>query len=65
MATLMGSQNAILDVMVRSATDGLAVAGAGTPAVRRLTEMRDFYAHMRRELPALIARWREGSRSGG
>lgn len=40
------------------AADGLAVVPAGGPAAARLGEMRDFYAFLAGEMPALLARWR-------
>lgn len=58
-ATLMGSQNAALGVMLETAEEGIDAAGARTTAGRRLGEMHDFYAYMLRELPALIEAWRE------
>ena len=38
---------------------GVAVLGEESPAGRRLEETRLFFAFMRAELPALLARWRE------
>ena len=41
------------------ATEGIAATGGPeTAAARRLAEMRDFYAFMQREIPALLDRWR-------
>ncbi|MFM9372174.1 GbsR/MarR family transcriptional regulator [Streptomyces sp. Da 82-17] len=58
-ATLMSQQNQLLATMGEVADQGLAAAGdPSTPAARRLTEMRDFYTFMLRELPPLIDRWR-------
>jgi len=36
---------------------GLELVGAQRPGSRRLEEMRDLYAFMERELPALLTRW--------
>jgi hypothetical protein len=48
-----------LVVFQQLATDGIAaVGGAQTAGARRLAEMRDFYAFMQREIPALLDRWR-------
>jgi hypothetical protein len=57
-ATLMSNQNAVLNLMTSAAEDGLTAAGSGTPAGRRLTEMRDFYGYMLEQMPALIEQWR-------
>lgn len=57
-ATLMSSQNGVVQAMFEAAEEGVRVAGADTPAGRRLNEMRDFYEFMFRELPALIDRWK-------
>lgn len=56
-ATLMSSQNAAVTGLMRAAERGIAEAPTGGPARRRLTDMRDFYAHLMRELPAIIDRW--------
>jgi DNA-binding transcriptional regulator GbsR (MarR family) len=56
-ATLMSAQNSMVQAMFEAADRGLAAAGDHTPAARRLTEMRDFYGFMFRELPALVDRW--------
>jgi DNA-binding transcriptional regulator GbsR (MarR family) len=61
-ATLMSAQNGMVELMFQIADEGIAAAGDGSPAARRLTEMRDFYEFMFRELPALIDRW-QASRS--
>jgi len=58
-ATLMSGQNAMIEVMQDVAEAGLASAPAGSPAVTRLRRMRDFYAYLFAELPALIERWHE------
>jgi hypothetical protein len=38
---------------------GLAAVPADSPAAERLRQMRDFYAYMLAELPALIDRWHD------
>ncbi|CAL9644105.1 GbsR/MarR family transcriptional regulator [Streptomyces sp. enrichment culture] len=58
-ATLMSQQNAMLDVMLGAAKDGIDAARAGSPTARRLHEMQDFYAYMAREMPTLIENWRK------
>ncbi|MFC9970759.1 GbsR/MarR family transcriptional regulator [Spirillospora sp. NPDC127200] len=57
-ATLMSTQNGMVQAMFEAADQGIAVAGRDSPAARRLEEMRDFYGFMFRELPALLDRWR-------
>jgi DNA-binding transcriptional regulator GbsR (MarR family) len=56
-ATMMSSQNAIMQVLLDTADRGIAATGPNSLARRRLAEMRDFYAYMLRELPAVIDRW--------
>ncbi|MEU4820315.1 MarR family transcriptional regulator [Actinomadura sp. NPDC023710] len=56
-ATLMSSQNGLVQAMFEAADQGIQAAGEDSPAARRLAEMRDFYGFMFRELPALIDRW--------
>ncbi|GAB3971448.1 MarR family transcriptional regulator [Actinoallomurus acanthiterrae] len=57
-ATLMSAQNGMVQAMFEAADQGIKAAGADSPAARRLSEMRDFYGFMFRELPALVDRWR-------
>lgn len=57
-ATLMSAQNGMIQAMFQAADDGIKAAGEHTRVIGRLTEMRDFYTYMFRELPALIDRWR-------
>ncbi|MEV0663813.1 GbsR/MarR family transcriptional regulator [Actinomadura luteofluorescens] len=59
-ATLMSSQNGMVQAMFEAADQGIAAAGYGSHAARRLQEMRDFYGFMFHEMPALIERWRSG-----
>nr|MDT0660443.1 MarR family transcriptional regulator [Micromonospora sp. DSM 115978] len=56
-ATLMSGQNQMVKVMMDAAEEGIAAIGERSPGGRRLAEMRDFYAYLWRELPALIDRW--------
>lgn len=58
-AILMTRQNAMLDLMQDVATEGLAATEPGSAAAHRLGQMRDFYAYMLTELPALVDRWHE------
>ncbi len=57
-ATMMSSQNAMVQVMQDIAVAGVASTPPGSPAARRLERMRDFYAYLFAELPAHIERWR-------
>ncbi|GGS57531.1 GbsR/MarR family transcriptional regulator [Actinokineospora fastidiosa] len=57
-ARLMSAQNTVVQQMWEAAETGIRTAGADSPAGRRLADMRDFYAHLMRELPAVIDRWR-------
>ncbi|WHT22595.1 MarR family transcriptional regulator [Crossiella sp. CA-258035] len=58
-AILMSGQNEIVQVMQDAAEEGIAVVGEDSIAGRRLAEMRDFYAYLMAELPAIIQRWHE------
>lgn len=57
-ATLMTSQNAMIDVMREVGERGVALIALDSPAHERLREMRDFYTFLLAELPALLDRWR-------
>ncbi|MGO1055523.1 GbsR/MarR family transcriptional regulator [Crossiella sp. CA198] len=58
-AILMSGQNEMIQVMQDAAEQGIAAAGEHSIAGRRLVEMRDFYAYLMAELPAIIQRWRD------
>jgi hypothetical protein len=58
-ATMMSSQNAMVQVMQEIAEAGVASTSPDSPAARRLERMRDFYGYLFAELPALVERWRE------
>ncbi|HZG89659.1 MAG TPA: MarR family transcriptional regulator [Pseudonocardia sp.] len=45
------------DALARLADDGLALVEAHGEAAARLTRMRDFYAFLAEEIPALLDRW--------
>lgn len=60
-AVLFTNQNQTLAAMQTAADAGLAVATGHGPAAARLTEMRDFYAFLMAEIPALLNRWHEHS----
>jgi DNA-binding transcriptional regulator GbsR (MarR family) len=57
-ARLMSTQNAVVRRMQDAAERGIAAAGPHSRAADRLADMRDFYAYLMRELPAVIDRWR-------
>jgi hypothetical protein len=59
-ATLMTSKNAMIGLMQEIADDGLTAVPVDSPAAQRLRRMRDFYAYLLAELPALVDRWYEG-----
>ena len=42
-----------------SAREGVDVLGASTPAGQRIAESREFFAFLRREMPALLESWRQ------
>ena len=56
-AVLYTEQNEILAAIRRAAATGIDATDPGSPAHRRLTEMRDFYAFLLTEIPAVIERW--------
>lgn len=59
---LMSAQNEAMQAMLDAAEHGIHAAGRDSIAGHRLVDMRDFYAHIMRELPQVIDRWRAGSR---
>ncbi|GAA4553345.1 GbsR/MarR family transcriptional regulator [Amycolatopsis samaneae] len=58
-ATLMSTQNAVVGQMQDAAETGIKAVGRKSRAGERLADMQDFYAHVMREMPAVIDRWRE------
>ena len=60
-AVLYTNQNAVISAMQAAAEVGIAVTGHDSLAGRRLTEMRDFYAFLLDEIPALLDRWHQQS----
>jgi hypothetical protein len=58
-ATLLSGQNATIQLMQDVAEAGLASTPTDGPAAVRLRRVRDFYAYLLAELPALIERWHE------
>jgi DNA-binding transcriptional regulator GbsR (MarR family) len=60
-ATLYTDQNETLDAMQKAAEAGIAATGEDSLARRRLTQMRDFYAFLFEEIPALLDHWHQRS----
>ncbi len=58
-ATLYTGQNQTLAAFFDAADAGLAVAARTGLAWNRLSEMRDFYAFLMAEIPALLQRWHD------
>ncbi|MEO3788230.1 MarR family transcriptional regulator [Actinocorallia sp. B10E7] len=56
-ATLMSAKNGMLLAMLEAAEQGIETVEPGSRPAHRLTEMRDFYTFMLREIPALLDRW--------
>ena len=61
-ALLFTNQNAVISAMLAAAEAGIAATGHDSLAGRRLTQMRDFYAFLLSEIPALLTRWHHQSR---
>jgi DNA-binding MarR family transcriptional regulator len=60
-AVLYTNQNEVLAAMRKAAEAGIAATGSGSLAGQRLIQMRDFYAFLLAEIPALLDRWRAES----
>ncbi len=58
-AVLFTSQNVTISAMQTAADAGIAATGPDSLARQRLTEMRDFYAFLLGEIPALLDRWHQ------
>jgi MarR family len=58
-ALLFTNQNAVISAMLAAAEGGIAATGHDSLAGRRLTQMRDFYAFLLSEIPALLNRWHQ------
>lgn len=55
---LMSAQNQSLNAVFEAADRGIKESGEDSIAGRRLVNMRDFYAYVMAEMPAIIERWR-------
>ncbi len=64
-ATLFTNQNETLAAMQAAADAGIAVADRSSPAHHRLTQMRDFYAFLLAEIPAVLERWQQHVQAPG
>ncbi|EFG73674.1 sugar-specific transcriptional regulator, TrmB family [Mycobacterium parascrofulaceum ATCC BAA-614] len=60
-ATLFTNQNVVIGAMQAAAEAGIAATEPDSPARQRLTRMRDFYAFMLDEIPALLERWQRSA----
>lgn len=60
-ALLFTNQNAVISAMLAAAEAGITATGSNSLAGQRLTQMRDFYAFLLLEIPALLDRWRQQS----
>lgn len=58
-AILFTNQNETISAMQSAADAGIAVTDSHSPARQRLTQMRDFYAFLMAEIPALLERWHQ------
>lgn len=58
-AVLYTNQNEVIAAMQDAADAAIAAIGHDSPARRRLTQMRDFYAFLLAEIPALLDRWHQ------
>ncbi|HEY1839864.1 MAG TPA: MarR family transcriptional regulator [Mycobacterium sp.] len=56
-AVLYTNQNAVISAMQAAAEVGIEATGHDSLAGRRLAQMRDFYAFLLGEIPALLDRW--------
>lgn len=60
-AVLFTNQNATISAMQAAADIGIAATDRNSSAHQRLTQMRDFYAFLMAEIPAILERWRQHS----
>ena len=59
----VGTRTDVIDGLAAALDDGLAVVPPGSEAAERIAEMRDFFAFLGEEMPALMERWREHRRA--
>ena len=60
-ATLFTNQNVVISAMQNAANAGIAAIDKKNLASQRLTQMRDFYAFLLDEIPAILERWHQQS----
>jgi DNA-binding transcriptional regulator GbsR (MarR family) len=53
------NQNEVTAALMKAAEAGIAATDDGSLARQRLTQMRDFYAFLMSEIPALLDRWHQ------
>jgi DNA-binding transcriptional regulator GbsR (MarR family) len=53
------NQNRVTSALMKAAEAGIAATDDGSLARQRLTQMRDFYAFLMSEIPALLDRWHQ------
>ena len=53
------NQNEVTTAVLTAAEAGIATTPDGSLAHQRLVQMRDFYAFLLKEIPALLDRWRQ------
>lgn len=58
-AILFTNQNETITAMQSAAEAGIAVTDDSSAAHQRLTQMRDFYAFLLAEVPAILDRWHD------
>ena len=58
-AVLFTNQNVTISAMQAAADAGISATGPNSLARQRLTQMRDFYSFLLREIPALLDRWHQ------
>lgn len=63
-AVLFTSQNETIAAMQAAADAGIAATDRDGPAHHRLTQMRDFYAFLMSEIPAILDRWQQQKSQG-
>ena len=61
-ATLYTGQNQTIAAFLQAADEGIAATGGSGLARDRLVEMRDFYAFLLAEIPAVLERWHASRR---
>lgn len=62
---MVARREQILDRWITTMGQGLDAVGAATPAGERLRESLAFFEFLRREMPAMLERWREQQARSG